>query len=422
MLLAHFAADPRTDNAGMSMTTAAPPDVTIIGAGVIGLSCAYFLQQRGRRVRVLERGAVGSGTSHGNCGMISPSQAAPIAMPGLIPKALKWMWKPDAPLYIKPTLNPKRLAWLWRFARRCNWDDYWDSARRKRVLLERSRTLFDQIIVGERLDCDYAPVGHLVALRDAATIPEAMGAIERMHKLGIAAEWWDGATLAEREPALKPGLAGAIWNPEDGHFRPDRYVAELARIVRERGGEIRTQSPVVGFEQHGGRVTALRLADGQPVPVAGDVVLATGAWAPELGRQLDVKLRIEPVKGYSITTTCPPLMPRVSVVFRERGVAVTPWASGFRLGSTYEFSGFDHHHNTVRFAALKRAAAEYLREPIGAVVEEEWMGFRPMTVDGVPVIERIATARNVVVAAGHGTLGMSMSPATGEKVAGLLTR
>lgn len=396
-------------------------EVVIIGAGVIGLSCAYFLQRQGRTVLVLDRGRIGGGTSHGNCGMISPSQAAPIAMPGLIPKALRWMWQPDAPLYIKPTLNPARLSWLWRFARRCNWHDYWESAGRKRVLLERSRVLFDQIIPGEQLDCDFAPVGHLVALRDAASIPDAHASIERMHQLGIAAEWWDGDTLAEREPALLPGLAGAIWNPDDAHFRPDRYVAELARVVRNRGGEIRTGAPVVGFEHSGERVTALRLADGQSLGIRRDLVLATGAWAPELGRQLGLQLRIEPAKGYSITTSCPPRMPRVSVVFRERGVAVTPWASGFRLGSTYEFSGFDTRHNAVRFQALKRAAAEYLREPIGPVVEEEWMGFRPMTVDGVPRIERVPGLRNVVVAAGHGTLGMSMSPATGERVAALLT-
>lgn len=396
-------------------------EVVIIGAGVIGLSCAYFLQKQGRKVLLLDRGRVGGGTSHGNCGMISPSQAAPIAMPGLIPRALKWMWQPDAPLYIKPTLNPQRLAWLWRFARRCNWDDYWESAGRKQVLLERSRQLFDQIILGERLDCDFAPVGHLVALRDPASIPDARAAIDRMHQLGVAAEWWDGQQLAAREPALLPGLAGAIWNPDDAHFRPDRYVAELARVVRARGGEIRTGAPVTGIERAGAQVTALRLADGERLKVGADLILATGAWAPELGRQLGLKLRIEPAKGYSITTTCPSLMPRVSVVFRERGVAVTPWASGFRLGSTYEFSGFDTRHNAVRFHALKRAAAEYLREPTGPVIEEEWMGFRPMTVDGVPLIERAPGLRNVVVAAGHGTLGMSMSPATGERVAALLS-
>lgn len=393
-------------------------DILIIGCGVIGLSCAYFLQRAGHRVLLLDRTGVGAGASHGNCGMISPSHAAPLAMPGLIPRALRWMWQPDAPLYIRPTLNLRRLAWLWRFARRCNWRDYWTSAHAKHALLQRSRVLFDQIIGGEHLDCDYAPNGHLCVWRDPAVTAEMARSLETWQRLGLPVETLDGPALRRLEPALREDVVGGIHNLSDAHFRPDRYVAELARVIQVRGALVQAQTPVLGFERMADRVLAVRTPQGR-IGVR-RVLLAAGAWSVPLARELGLRLAIEPVKGYSITMSRPALAPTRSIVFRERGVAVTPWPSGYRLGSTYEFSGFDERPNPVRLEALRRAAREYLREPLGAVVEEEWMGFRPMTPDGMPYLQAVPGLSNAWVAAGHGTLGMSMSPASGERMAALI--
>jgi D-amino-acid dehydrogenase len=393
-------------------------DIVIIGCGVIGLSCAYFLQQLGHRVTLVDRGTVGCGASHGNCGMISPSHAAPLAVPGLIPQALRWMWQPDAPLYIKPTLNMRRLAWLVKFARRCNWKDYWTSAHAKHALLSRSRVLFDQIIGNEQLNCEFAAVGHLCVYREHRAFAEAQQSIETWKTLGIAVEKLDGDQARALEPALNDQIVGALLTPQDAHLRPDRYVAELARVVVARGALLRLNTDVYGFEYEDSRVTALRTSGGRIA--AQRVLLATGAWSPELGGQLGMRLPIEPAKGYSITMSRPALTPTRSIVFRERGVAVTPWPSGYRLGSTYEFSGFDKSLNPIRFNALRRAAGEYLRDPLGEFIEEEWVGFRPMTPDGLPVMQLAPALSNAWVAAGHGTLGMSMSPATGERMAELI--
>lgn len=401
------------------MSSAEPAaDIVIVGCGVIGLSCAYFLQQRGHRVLLVDRAGVGSGASHGNCGMISPSHAAPLAMPGVIGQALRWMWQPDAPLYIKPTLNPRRLGWLLRFARRCNWKDYWNSARAKHLLLSRSRVLFDQLIRTERLECEFAAVGHLCVYKDHKAFAEAQQSLQTWSELGIAAQKLDGDQARALEPALNDAVVGALFNPEDAHLRPDRYVAELARVLRARGAQFRLDEDVRGFRCVDGRVETVLTARGS-IP-ARRVLLAGGAWSAALALQLGMQLRIEPAKGYSITMSRPALTPGRSIVFRERGVAVTPWPSGYRLGSTYEFSGFDDSHNPVRFNALRRAAGEYLREPLGEFVEEEWVGFRPMTPDGLPYLQRAPELDNAWVAAGHGTLGMSMSPASGERMAELI--
>jgi D-amino-acid dehydrogenase len=132
-------------------------------------------------------------------------------------------------------------------------------------------------------------------------------------------------------------------------------------------------------------------------------------------------LPIQPGKGYSITYTRPQLAPVIPMVLKERGVCVTSWASGYRLGSTMEFSGYDRSLNRTRLAALARGAAEYLHEPVGPKIEEEWYGWRPMTYDDLPILGRAPGYRNLSLATGHGMLGVTLSAATGALIAELLS-
>jgi len=389
-------------------------EVLILGAGVIGLSVAYFLLKSGRGARLIDQGEIGRGASWGNCGYLSPSQAPPLASPGLLLKAFDMMWRKDAPLYIKPTLNPNRLRWLLKFARRCNEADYRHSARVKSGLLNRSRELIDQIIRDEAIDCDYAPVGHLVAYRTQAALDGAALKLSVLSELGIPFELLDQAAAQKREPALSDSVIGALYTSTDAHLRPDRYVAGLAQAVVRMGGKIETGIQALEFLKTGDLLTSTGEYR------AKHMVLALGAWSPRLARSIPLRLPIEPAKGYSITMTRPNAPPLLSVVGSERGVAITPWRSGYRIGSTYEFSGFDKRPNRMRFDALKVGAAEYLRDPFGAQTEEEWFGFRPMTVDGIPYLGPCPTRPQVLLACGHGTLGLSMSAGSGELIADLL--
>jgi D-amino-acid dehydrogenase len=387
-------------------------EVLIIGAGVIGLSIAYYLLKRGRPVRLIDQGEIGRGASWGNCGYLSPSQAPPLAAPGLVPKAFDMMWRKDAPLYIKPTLNPTRLRWLLGFARRCNERDYRTSARIKSALLNRSRELIDQIIRSESIDCDYAPIGHLVAYRTQAAIDASALKRSVLSELGVPYQLLDAKAAQALEPALHPDVIGVLYTETDAHLRPDRYVAGLAAAVKRMGGVIETGIAALEFLRSGDVLTTTGEYR------AKQMVIALGAWSPKLARSAGLRVPIEPAKGYSITMSRPQSPPRLSVVGSERGVAITPWQSGYRIGSTYEFSGFDRRPNRLRFDALKIGAAEYLRDPFGAETHEEWFGFRPMTIDGIPYL---CEARpGVWLACGHGTLGLSMSAGSGELMAELL--
>ncbi|CAN5209413.1 FAD-dependent oxidoreductase [soil metagenome] len=394
------------------------PDVLVLGGGVIGLSCAYFLLRAGRSVRVLERGSVGAATSHGNCGTITPSHAPPLAAPGVLSKAARWMLQPDAPLYVRPRLDPALAGWLLRFAGRCNRRDWWASARAKGELLTQSRRLIESIIRDEAMDCGFEASGLSYVYRDPRAFDADRLGLPDLASLGIEAEVLDGAALAAREPALLPGLAGAIHFPGDAQLRPDRYTSELARCVRALGGVIEESVGVTGLWHEGGSIVGVDTSHG--VRRAGDIVVAMGPWSAPFLQPLGLKLPIQPGKGYSMTYSRPVLAPRAPMVLREHSVCVTAWADGFRLGSTMEFSGYDDTLNRRRLDAITRAARGYLREPVGLVLQEEWFGWRPMTVDDLPLLGAVPGRPGLWLATGHGMMGMGMSAISGLLVADLL--
>ena len=393
-------------------------DVVILGGGVIGLTCALYLLRAGRSVSVLEQGTAGGAASHGNCGTITPSHAMPLAMPGMIAQALRWLLKPDAPFRIAPRLDFALLEWLLQFAHRCNWADLKRITAIKAPLLRLSRQAIEDLIRSEKLDCEFETTGTLNVYRDARAFENSRWLPQALEECGIPIETLDGARCRELEPALNDSIVGGYRNPLDASLRPERYAVELVRAVKAKGGEIHESTKISGFRMDAGRIAAVRTDQGE---FAGrDVVLALGAWSPLLARQLDLRMPIQPGKGYSITYTRPQQCPRIPLALKERAVCVTAWNSGFRLGSTMEFSGYDDSLNRTRLDALKRGAAEYLHEPEGPQVIEEWYGWRPMTYDDLPILGRAARLQNLVLATGHGMLGVTMSAATGLLVGELI--
>ena len=397
-----------------------PPhdDVLIIGGGAIGLATALALLDAGRGVRILEAGAVGGGASHGNCGTITPSHAPPLAAPGVVAQALRWMFTPDAPLYLKPRIDPALWHWLLRFAVRCNPRDWRQSTQARAALLNDARARLADWVSRYDLQCEFEEEGLDYVFRDPRRFQQYVDESVVLKTFGIATQVFGGTDYEREEPAMLPGMAGAIRFPGDARLRPDRYVAELARVVRERGGVIEEQCRVDRLEPTSDGV---RLATSQGERKGGEAVIALGAWTPAFARRLGIRAPIQPGKGYSITYSRPARVPRHPMVLKDRSVCVTVWGSGFRLGSTMEFSGHDDTLNATRLAALERGAREFLREPVGAEVHERWCGWRPMTWDDLPLLGRAPGQRKVWIAAGHGMLGISMSTATGQLMADLMT-
>ncbi|HKT30666.1 NAD(P)/FAD-dependent oxidoreductase, partial [Dyella sp.] len=263
-------------------------DVVILGGGVIGLASALHLLKGGARVRVLEQGTPGCGASHGNCGTLTPSHAAPLTMPGTLGVALRSVLRADAPLYLNPRLDGPRLRWLMGFARRCTWRDFEHAAKARGAILQRSCRLIAELVSTEKLDCEFVEEGLLYVYRRT----EQMADDEHHHaqlldRLGIPVQRLRGDEVEAMEPALKPGVLGGLFHPGDARLRPDRYAAELARLVREHGGMIETGAKVERIATNDRSITSVATTLGDFT--ADRVVLALGAWSPLLGKQLGLR-------------------------------------------------------------------------------------------------------------------------------------
>jgi D-amino-acid dehydrogenase len=400
--------------------SAAGGRVVVVGSGVIGAACAYYLARARWSVTVIDQGDFGRGCSHGNCGLVCPSHVLPLAVPGAVSSALKALFTPNAPLSIKPRFDPALWGWLYRFARRCNATDMVAAGRGIQALLNSSRALYPELLQDEAIECEWEARGLLFVFESRSAMEHY---VETEKRLGdvfhVTGRPWDSDELIEKEPALKPGLAGGWFYEADAHLRPDKLMARLRCVLERHGVTIRTHCALTDFACSGRRVQSAMTSQGE---LAADAfVVTTGAWTPLLNRQLGVRLPIQPGKGYSITMPRPARCPALPLILEERRVAVTPLQSGYRLGSTMEFAGFDGRLNRRRLELLREGARRYLRDPYAEPVEEEWFGWRPMTPDGLPVIGRSPALANVVIAAGHNMLGLSMAPATGKLVAELLS-
>jgi|HubBroStandDraft_6_1064221.scaffolds.fasta_scaffold146690_2 D-amino-acid dehydrogenase len=394
--------------------------VVVVGGGVIGAASAYYLHLAGRAVTLLDAGLFGRGCSHGNCGYVCPSHILPLAGPGAIGSTLKTLFQRNSPLKVRWRLDPAMWTWFWQFARRCNTRDAVAAGHAIQPLLDSSRTLYDELFQGTLIDCEWEPLGLLFVFLTSSAM-EHYAETDRLllGEFGLGANRIEPGDLASLEPALKPTLSGAWQYQSDGQLRPDRLMAAWRGVLEAAGVEIREHCALVDFETEARLVRRLITTNG--LLAADQIVVATGAWTPKLRAMLRCSVPIQPGKGYSITLPRPALCPRTPMIFDEHRVAISPMQSGLRVGSTMEFAGYDSRLNPARLRLLRESAALYFKEPLAGPTLEEWWGWRPMTPDGLPLIGPIPAFDNLFLAAGHGTLGVSMSPATGKLVAELMT-
>ena len=390
-------------------------DVIVVGAGIIGIACAHYLQQSGHRVTVIDQGKIGSGCSHANCGYICPSHVLPLTEPGAVATGLKSMLNPRAAFRVKPQARLALYEWMWQFARRCNRKQMIEAGHGLQALLEYSAKEFESLLDGNTLDCEWKKDGLIYVFQTPAGLAEFAEheTLIREH-YGVHARFIDGADLPDVDDALKPGLAGAWLYEDDGFLRPDKLVSEWSSFSKERGIRYVEDCRLENIEATDGKVTGIITSQGKMA--ADHYVIATGAWSGKLGAMLGCKLPVEPGKGYSITMTPPANPPRYPMLLPEHRVGVTPFDEGYRLGSMMEFSGYDTSIPEFRVSQLQDSARPYLLDPVGDAIVERWYGWRPMTWDSLPIIGRAPGLSNTVLATGHNMLGLSMAPGTGRLV------
>ena len=402
------------------MTSTAKPDVIVVGAGIIGIACAYYLNAAGMRVTVIDQGTIGGACSHGNCGYICPSHVLPLTEPGAIGAALKSLFNPKAPFRVKPRLSPALMKWMWQFARRCNHRQMLAAGQHLKALLDSSMREYKRLMHDEALPCEWKETGLLYVLQSRRGMDD-FAKNDRLlsEHFGLSARRIEGRDLVAFDPALKPGLAGAFHYPNDASIRPDLLNVSWSQRLRERGVTFIEHCQLQRIVKLNGQVAQLVTSQGTMHPDR--IVIATGAWSSRLSADLECPIPIEQGKGYSVTMPRPDPCPRQPMLFPEHRVGVSPFEHAYRLGSMMEFAGFDTTIPAHRIQQLQDSASHYLVSPSSVGELQTWYGWRPMTWDSLPIVGRTPRLQNVYLATGHNMLGMSLATATGKLIAELIS-
>ncbi|MDA0196573.1 MAG: FAD-dependent oxidoreductase [Bacteroidetes bacterium] len=391
-------------------------DVIIIGGGIIGLCSAYYLQKEGLSVTIIDKGPDERAASHANCGLVSPSHALPLNNLKTIRKSLLWMFQPDSPFLIRPQLDPRLYQWLLRFVINSRRQKVHHSMLALNQLLISSKALYQELIKEENIQCQWQNDGILFVCKKEKTFLDLQKDIRyTQEEIGLSAVPYVGELLQEKEPALKDDNYGAWLYEIDAHLKPDLLIDGLKETLLSRGVKIISDCLVTSLTNSGQVIQNVVTTKGSFS--ATQFVLSGGALSVQLAKVIGLRLPIIPGKGYSITMKSPGLSPKIPCIMQERKVVATPWKNGtYRLGGTMGLGGFNTTLNKTRLNALKSAAVDYLKEPFTDQVIEEWYGWRSMTPDGVPIIDRSPKHKNLTIACGHNMLGISMGTGTGKLV------
>jgi D-amino-acid dehydrogenase len=385
--------------------------VVVIGAGVVGLSCAFHLRADGHAVTVLDPAPDGDKCSWGNAGGIGVTEVAPAAVPGVFRRVPGWLLDPLGPLALRPAHAPRMLPWLRAFAAAARPDRMERATVAMASLLGRVYDDLAPMLAALGLSGDLRRVGALTVYRSAAALGAdgAEWALKRRH--GIVCEEMSGAEARAMEPALGEGIAAGVMTPAWSQVSDPKTIwAALLADARRHGVTVRAAG-VAGIGVPG----AVRLASGETVACEA-MVLAAGAWSAALARQAGDRVLLESERGYNVTLPDAGVALGREVIFAEKKFVAAPLATGLRIGGAAEFAGLTAPANYARSRALGRLGASYL-PGLRLAGAKEWMGQRPTTPDTLPVIGGSPRRPDVFHAFGHGHLGLTLAATTGRLIA-----
>ncbi|HYM32293.1 MAG TPA: FAD-dependent oxidoreductase [Candidatus Cybelea sp.] len=402
----------------MNTRTEAP--VVVVGAGIVGMAAASFLQRDGRKVVVLDPGAPGEGASYGNAGCLNGSSVVPVSMPGTLSKVPGWLLDPEGPLTIRLRYLPVLLPWLWRFVRAGTPEKVAAQARALRPLIAPSVETYRQLARDAGAEDLIHRAGHLMAYRSDASFAGDAGANRLRSDNGVEIQELGADELRQLEPALSRDYVRGRLITENGHCaNPLRLVQSLAEMFVRRGGIIRRER-VRDFAFDGVSVAEVFTDAGRQA--ASQVVLAAGAWSRPLAAKLGDRVPLDTERGYHVMLKDPEVCPRIPTLSGEGKFVATPMEEGLRFAGTVEFAGLDAPPDWRRARVLLRQGQQMypgLARQIDEGRIKQWMGFRPSMPDSLPVIGTARAHPNALYAFGHGHIGLVAGAMTGRVIADL---
>ena len=398
--------------------------IAVLGAGVVGVTAAWYLAEAGHEVTVVDRQAGAAlETSFANGGQISAGHAEPWAQPSVLPKVLSWIGREDAPLLFRLRADPAQWEWGLRFALECLPGRFERNCRALAGLAAYSRTCLRQLRNDTGIQYDQLSRGILHIATNASDFNRLARHAQAVRSLGIEREVLDGAACVELEPALAHStdpIAGGAYTPQDESGDAYRFTHALAELARQKGVRFSFNQSISKIVTEGDRVVGLEGAD-----VQGDAyVVALGSYSPLLLRPLGIRIPVYPLKGYSITLPLGPVeqgvAPSVSLTDEAHKIVISRLGNRLRAAGTAELTGYDHTVNATRCTAILRRVRELFPQ-LGAVTTvENWAGLRPATPGNVPVVGRTRYS-NLFLDTGHGTLGWTLACGSGRALADIVS-
>jgi D-amino-acid dehydrogenase len=396
--------------------------VGVIGAGMVGVAAASFLQRAGHDVFIVEPGNPGEGASFGNAGCLNGSSVVPMSMPGVIRSVPGWLSDPMGPLTIRWSYLPALAPWLIRFIRAGRPDKVRAQARALRAILGPSLATLAPLLRDAGAQDLVKNVGHLFVYRSAEQWRHESAAWALRRENGVQWDEFDADELRQLEPTLSREYVKGVLVAENGHtVNPHRLVNTLAEAFRRNGGRIERRR-ALGFELDGDRLAGIRTDNG--TLRADAAVVAAGVWSKPLAAELGDNIPLETERGYHLIIRDPEVTPRAPVADAAGKFVATPMETGLRVAGTVELAGLKAPPNWERSRVLLRHVHRLfpaLKESYPEDRLSMWMGHRPSTPDSLPVIGRARRSADVVYAFGHGHVGMAAAPMTGKLVAELIS-
>ncbi len=393
--------------------------VVIAGAGIVGVSAAFFARQRGWDVTLVDPRGIAGGASGGNAGVIAISECVPVGSPGTLKSVPRMLMSRDGPLHIRPAYFPRLFPWLLRMLMASTPQRVEEISISLASILGQSLAAHEEIADAAGVRASIVRSGWLKAYQSESGMAGARAEYALMRRRGIACDELDTYGIAALDPALQGWFARAVFHPDCHHVGdPQDYVGALGQHVRQTGVDVRADE-VTGFETLDGRVTGVRL--GAQTITADAVVIAAGAWSKNLCAQLGCSIPLDTERGYHMmldTSACAVQL-RHPLYWADKAVVLSPMSNKLRVTSSVEFAGLDAQPD---FNLVLRCLPDVQRLLPGArlVPDSTWLGFRPSMPDSLPVIGLSPGFANAVLAFGHGHLGLTLGPVTGKLASQLL--
>jgi D-amino-acid dehydrogenase len=396
----------------------------VLGAGVIGVTSAYYLAADGHEVTVIDRREqAASETSYGNAGLITPGDSYAWASPEALKLFLKSLYRRDLGIKMRAYADPRLWSWSLKFLRECTPERTRINTLRKLRLTLYARECLAALSARTGISFDATSRGVVYFFRSQESLDHGVAHMRLLAEHGLTIDVVDRNRLMQIEPALAPAkdkLAGAIFSPMDQTGDSAQFARNLAAWCAEQAGvSFRYNTIINTLEVEGDSVRRVTTDQG---PIDADLfILALGAESPRLAKPIRVALPIYPVKGYSLTVPISEAhqAPRIGGVDEDKLIAFSRLGNRLRLAATAEFAGYNQGYRPNDFRALLATARELF--PNGGDYEsaEPWAGFRPMTPSSVPIMGR-AVYPNLYLNVGHGHVGWTMCCGSGKFVADLV--